>query len=77
MKQFTSREFIKIVKLNCYFYNSSNGDHDIFINDSGDHISIPNHLKCVIDRRLIKENNLITDTKLLKKMNKILIKNEL
>ena len=63
MKQFTSREFIKIVKLNCYFYNRSNRDHDIFINDNGDHISIPNHLECVIARRLIKENNLIIDIK--------------
>ena len=61
MKQFTSREFIKIVKLNGYFYNRSNRDHDIFINDNGDHISIPNHLECVIARRLIKENNLIID----------------
>lgn len=63
MKQFTSREFIKIVKLNGYFYNRSNRDHDIFINDNGDRISIPNHLECVIARRLIKENNLIIDIK--------------
>ena len=63
MKQFTSREFIKIVKLNGYFYYRSNRDHDIFINDNGDHISIPNHLECVIARRLIKENNLIIDIK--------------
>ena len=63
MKQFTSRGFIKIVKLNGYFYNRSNRDHDIFINDNGDHISIPNHLECVIARRLIKENNLIIDIK--------------
>lgn len=51
--------------------------HDIFINDNGDHISIPNYLEYVIARRLIKENNLVTDTKILKKMNKIRIKNEL
>ena len=63
MKQFTSREFIKIVKLNGYFYNRSNRDYDIFINDNGDHISIPNHLECVIAGRLIKENNLIIDIK--------------
>ena len=63
MKQYTSREFIKIVKLNGYFYNRSNRDHDIFINDNGDRISIPNHLECVIARRLIKENNLIIDIK--------------
>ena len=36
MRQYTSREFIKIVKLNGYYYNRSNGDHDIFINDNGD-----------------------------------------
>ena len=29
MKQYTPREFIKIVKLNGYYYNRSNGDHDI------------------------------------------------
>ena len=69
MKQFTSREFIKIVKLNGYFYNRSNRDHDIFINDNGDHISIPNHLECVIARRLIKENNLIIDIKRRKRNN--------
>ena len=69
MKQFTSREFIKIVKLNGYFYNRSNRDHDIFINDNGDHISIPNHLECVIARRLIKENNLIIDIKRRKQNN--------
>ena len=63
MKQYTSREFIKIVKLNGYFYNRSNRDHDIFINDNGDRISIPNHLESVIARRLIKENNLIIDIK--------------
>lgn len=77
MRQYTSKEFIKIVKLNGFYYNRSSGDHNIFINDNGDHISIPNHLECVIARRLIKENNLITNTKLLKKMNKIRIKNEL
>lgn len=77
MRQYTSREFIKIVKLNGFWYDRSNGDHDIYVNGNGDHISIPNHLECVIARRLIKENSLITDIKILKKMNKNRSKNEL
>lgn len=67
MKQFTSREFIKIVQLNGFYYNRSSGDHAIYVNDKGRHISIPKNLECVIARRLIKENNLITDIKRKKK----------
>ena len=67
MKQFTSREFIKIVKLNGFYYNRSNGDHAIYVNSNGRHISIPKNLECVIARRLIKENNLIIDIKRRKK----------
>ena len=41
-----------------------NGDHAIYRNDeSGRHISIPKNLECVIARRLIKENNLVTNIK--------------
>lgn len=58
MKQYTHREFIKIVKNNGFVYNRSNGDHDIYVNSSGRHISIPQKLVCVIARRLIKENSL-------------------
>jgi predicted RNA binding protein YcfA (HicA-like mRNA interferase family) len=63
MKQYTSREFIKIVKYNGFKYKRHNGDHAIYINDKGRHISIPNHLECVIAHRLVKENNLVTDLK--------------
>ena len=42
-------------------------DHAIYVNDKGRHISIPKNLECVIARRLIKENNLITDIKKKKK----------
>ena len=63
MRQYTSREFIKIVKFNGFYYNRHNGDHAIYVNDKGRHISIPKNLECVIARRLIKENNLITDIK--------------
>ena len=58
MRQYTSREFIKIVKFNGFWYDRHNGDHAIYVNDKGRHISIPKNLECVIARRLIKENNL-------------------
>ena len=57
MRQYTSREFIKIVKFNGFYYNRHNGDHAIYVNDKGRHISIPKNLECVIARRLIKENS--------------------
>lgn len=68
MKQYTQREFIRIVKNNGFQYNRHNGDHAIYVNDKGRHISIPKNLECVIARRLIKENNLITDIKRRKKI---------
>lgn len=67
MRQYTSREFIKIVEFNGFYYNRCKGDHAIYVNDNGKHISIPKNLECVIARRLIKENNLITDIKRKKK----------
>ena len=58
MKQYTQREFIKIVERNGYHYVRCSGSHSIYVNDNGKHISIPQNLACVIARRLIKENNL-------------------
>ena len=58
MRQYTSREFIKIVEFNGFYYNRHNGGHAIYVNDKGKHISIPKNLESVIARRLIKENNL-------------------
>ena len=58
MKQYTSKEFITIVKKNGFHYDRHNGSHSIYVNDAGRHISIPQKLECVIARRLIKENNL-------------------
>ena len=63
MKQYTQKEFIRIVKNNGFQYNRHNGDHAIYVNDKGRHISIPKNLECVIARRLIKENNLDTNKK--------------
>lgn len=68
MRQYTSREFIRIVKFNGFRYSRHSGDHAIYVNDKGRHISIPRNLECVIARRLIKENNLITDIKRRKKI---------
>ena len=70
MRQYTSREFIKIAKANGFTYKRHNGDHAIYVNDKGRHISIPKNLECVIARRLIKENNLITDIKRKKRKKK-------
>ena len=67
MRQYTSREFIKIIEFNDFYYDRHNGDHAIYVNDKGRYISIPKNLECVIARRLIKENNLITDIKKKKK----------
>ena len=63
MRQYTSREFVKIVEFNGFYYRRHNGDHAIYVNDKGRHISIPKNLECVIARRLIKENNLVIDIK--------------
>lgn len=63
MRQYTSREFIKIAELNGFYYDRHNGGHAIYVNDRGRHISIPQKLECVIARRLIKENNLFINIK--------------
>ena len=63
MRQYTSREFIKIVEFNGFYYNRCRGDHAIYVNDKGRHISIPKNLECVIALRLIKENNLEVNIK--------------
>ena len=67
MRQYTSREFIKIVEFNGFYYNRCKGDHAIYVNDKGRHISIPKNLESVIARRLIKENNLEVNIKRRKK----------
>lgn len=63
MKQCTSREFIKIVERNGFYYDRYSGSHAIYVNSEGRHISIPYNLKYVIARRLIKENNLNVNIK--------------
>lgn len=62
MKQYTHREFVRIVENNGFQYSRNNGSHAIYVKN-GRHISIPKNLECVIARRLIKENNLNTNIK--------------
>lgn len=71
MRQYTHREFVKILIAIGFHYNRHSGDHAIYLNDAGRHISIPMKLESVIARRLIKENNLETDIKKLKKLKKM------
>lgn len=71
MKQYTHREFVKIVKANGFHYDRHSGDHAIYLNDKGRHISIPAKLESAIARRLIKENSLELDMKKLKKMDNL------
>lgn len=58
MRQYTKRDFIRILKKNGYFYSRNNGSHEIYVNRSGNHISVPRSMNMCITRRLIKENNL-------------------
>ena len=67
MKQFTHREFVRVVVANSFYYDRHNGDHAKKKKKKGRHISIPLKLKSVIARRLIKENNLEINIKKLKK----------
>lgn len=71
MKQFAHREFVRVVVANGFYYNRQSGDHAIYLNEKGRHISIPLKLESVIARRLIKENNLEIDIKKLKKKRKM------
>ena len=59
MKQYSRREFIRLVRQNGFEYVRSRGSHDIYYNKEGRHISIPQTLVDVIARRLIRENKLI------------------
>lgn len=68
MTQYTHREFVKIVEANGFSFDRQIGSHGIYVNKEGRHISIPLKLRCVIARRLIKENKLITNIKRLKKL---------
>lgn len=71
MKQYKHKEFVRIVRANGFHYNRHSGDHAIYTNNRGRHISIPAKLESVIAKRLIKENDLELDIKKLKKMDNL------
>ena len=57
MRQYTQKEFIRILEKNGFRYERHSGSHAIY-SKNGRHVSVPHKLECVIARRLIKENNL-------------------
>lgn len=58
MKQWKIKEFLKLLERNGYSYNRHNGDHYIYVNKNGRHISVPQKPVPVICRRLIREHKL-------------------
>lgn len=59
-KVFSVREFQEVLKFNGYYLSRSKGDHLIYVNSEGRHISIPaTKVNPMVARRLIKENNLL------------------
>lgn len=66
-QQWAHDEFCRMVERNGFFYSRNNGSHAIYVNDKGRHISIPLKIPWFIAARLIKENNLETDRKKVKK----------
>ncbi len=57
-RQWTRREFIRVLKDNGFTYNRSKGDHYIYKNTDGKSITFNCNLNCMVARRLIKENDL-------------------
>lgn len=60
MKQWKLKEFLRVLRKNGYTYDRHNGDHHIYVNKNGRHISVPQKPVDVIIRRLIKEHELDT-----------------
>lgn len=58
MRQWSRKEFIRMVEKNGYHYVRNNGSHSIYMNNEGRHITIPLRIEAPIAKRLIKENNL-------------------
>lgn len=61
MKEYSSREFKKILEYNGFEYQRCKGDHATFKNGKGKTITINLvRFKPIVAQRLIKENALIT-----------------
>lgn len=58
MRQWTLREFNRVLNRNGFSVERYNGSHAIYTNSKGSHISVPRSMNAAIIRRLIKENKL-------------------
>lgn len=62
-RQWTSREFIRVLKDNGFTYNRAKGDHYIYKDTKGKSITFNfRGLNCMVAHRLIKENGLEVNT---------------
>jgi len=60
LKQYSVKEFEKLLRDNGYKRDRSKGDHDIYTKENCNPISITKtRMKSVVALRLIKENNLV------------------
>lgn len=58
-RQWTSREFIRVLRNNGFTYDRAKGSHYTYKNTEGKSITFSFHdLNCMLAHRLIKENNL-------------------
>lgn len=58
MRQWKIKEFLRLLEKNGYYYSRHNGDHYIYVNRDGRHISVPQKPVGVICKRLIREHKL-------------------
>lgn len=63
MLEWTTDNFCKMLRKNGYHLKKKGGkgSHSVYVNEAGNIISVPLRIRCVIARRLIKENNLNID----------------
>lgn len=54
------RDFLRAIKKANFVYDRTSGDHEIYVNAEGKHISIPygKEINAVMGRRLLKENGI-------------------
>lgn len=60
-KDIDFNKFSKMLEENGYGVKRKSGSHYIYGNDKGETIVINNHLNRMVARRIIKENNLVSE----------------
>lgn len=58
MKQWTTKDLMRILKNNNFVFVRQNGSHRIYKDNTGKEIVVKDKMKSVIIQRLIKENKL-------------------